>query len=169
MLCSHYPLIGSFCSNVLSICSIRTRNTFFEVTVTENIKETLTNKMLPWQIRFQVQVTAPIYILSFLIELSPEQLDLITTASKLFTSDSSFSVVIFLTNIHTLRVHYAHAAANLNSGYSKYAKVARVHYFCTIALRTSRAVLTRAWASRRVDLRERKVDSFSKRVIIFWW
>ena len=51
---------------------------------------------------------------------------------------------------HTLRAHYAHAAANLNSGYSKYAKVARVHYFCTIALRTSRAVLTRAWASRRV-------------------
>ena len=46
-----------------------------------------------------------------------------------------------LFNIHTLRVHYAHAAANLNSGY---AKVARVHYFCTIALRTSRAVLTRA-------------------------
>ena len=46
--------------------------------------------------------------------------------------------------IHTLRVHYAHAAANLNSGYSKYAKVARVHYFCTIALRTCRAVLTRA-------------------------
>ena len=33
--------------------------------------------------------------------------------------------------IHTLRVHNAHAAANLNSGYSKYAKVARVHYFCT--------------------------------------
>ena len=47
-------------------------------------------------------------------------------------------------SIHTLRVHYAHAAANLNSGYSKYAKVARVHYFCTIALRTSRAVLARA-------------------------
>ena len=74
-----------------------------------------------------------------------------------------------LKQIHTLRVHYAHAAANLNSGYSKYAKVARVHYFCTIALRTSRAVLTRAWASRRVDLRERWVDSFSKRVIIFCW
>ena len=67
-----------------------------------------------------------------------------------------------LISIHTLRVHYAHAAANLNSGYSKYAKVARVHYFCTIALRISRAVLTRAWASRRVDL-------FSKRVIIFCW
>ena len=34
--------------------------------------------------------------------------------------------------IHTLHVHYAHAAANLNSGYSKYAKVARVHlYNCT--------------------------------------
>ena len=71
--------------------------------------------------------------------------------------------------IHTLHVYYAHAAANLNSGYSKYAKVARMHYFCTIALRTSRAVLTRAWASRRVDLRERRVDSFSKQVIIFCW
>ena len=46
--------------------------------------------------------------------------------------------------IHTLRVHHVHAATNLNSGYSKYAKVARMHYFCTIALRTSRAVLTRA-------------------------
>ena len=64
--------------------------------------------------------------------------------------------------IHTLRVHYAHVAANLNSGYSKYTKVACVHYFCTIALRTSRAVVTRAWASRRVGLRERRVDSFSK-------
>ena len=71
--------------------------------------------------------------------------------------------------IHTLRVHYAHAAANLNSGYSKYAKVARVHYFCTIALRTSRTALTRAWASRRVVLRKRRVDLFSKRVIIFCW
>ena len=71
--------------------------------------------------------------------------------------------------LHTLRLHYAHAAANLNSGYSKYAKVARVHYFCTIALRTSRAVLTRAWASRRVGLHERRVDSFSKWVIIFCW
>ena len=48
------------------------------------------------------------------------------------------------TPIHTLHIHYTHAAANLNSGYSKYAKVARVHYFCTIALQTSRAVLTRA-------------------------
>ena len=70
-----------------------------------------------------------------------------------------------LYQIHTLRVHYAHAAANLNSGYSNYAKVARVHYFCTIALRTSRAVLTRAWASRRFDLRERRFDLFSKQVI----
>ena len=33
-------------------------------------------------------------------------------------------------------IHSAYVAANLNSGYSKYAKVARVHYFCTIALRT---------------------------------
>ena len=46
--------------------------------------------------------------------------------------------------IHTFRVHYGHAADNLNSGYSKYAKVARVHYFCTFALETSRAMLTRA-------------------------
>ena len=37
---------------------------------------------------------------------------------------------------HTLWVHYAHAAANLNWPYSKYTKVARVHYFCTIALPT---------------------------------
>ena len=62
--------------------------------------------------------------------------------------DLSWSLIMTyqtkLLKIHTLRVHYAHATANLNSGYSKYAKVARVHYFCTIALRTSRAVLTRA-------------------------
>ena len=48
---------------------------------------------------------------------------------------SIFMITSWLIIIHTLRVHYAHAAANLNSGYSKYAKVARVHYFCTIALR----------------------------------
>ena len=75
----------------------------------------------------------------------------------------------YLIVLHTLCVHYTHATANLNSGYSKYAKAARMHYFCTIALRTSRAVLTRAWALRRIDLRERRVDSFSKRVIIFCW
>ena len=74
------------------------------------------------------------------------------------TNDMSQLIHHTLYHIHTLRVHYAHAAANLNSGYSKYAKVARVHYFCTIALRISRAVLTRAWVSRRVDLRERRVD-----------
>ena len=56
----------------------------------------------------------------------------------MFNFDSSEMI-----HIHTLRIQYAHAAANLNSGYSKYAKVARVHYFCTIALRISRAVLTR--------------------------
>ena len=48
-----------------------------------------------------------------------------------------------LFRIHKLRVHNTHAAANLNSGYSKYAKVAHVHYFCTIALRTLLAVLAR--------------------------
>ena len=34
-----------------------------------------------------------------------------------------------LNGIHTLRVHYLHAAANLNLQYSKYAKVACMHYF----------------------------------------
>ena len=43
-------------------------------------------------------------------------------------------VVYFI--IHTLRVQSAHAAANLNWRYWKYTKVARVHYFCTITLRT---------------------------------
>ena len=90
---------------------------------------------------------------------SPEKYSCYTTGTVVCISP--------LMCIHTLRVYYAHAAANLNSGYSKYAKVARVHYFCTIALRISRAVLTQACASRRADLRERKVDSFSERVIIF--
>ena len=53
-------------------------------------------------------------------------------------------IYIYIYIFHTLHLHDAHAAANLISGYSKYAKVARVHYFCTIALRTSHAVLTRA-------------------------
>ena len=53
-----------------------------------------------------------------------------------------FDFNFFIIIIHTLRVHYAHAAANLNSGYSKYVKIVHVHYFCTIALRTYRAVLT---------------------------
>ena len=39
-------------------------------------------------------------------------------------------------DIYTLRVHYAHAEVNLNSGYSKYVRVAHVHYFlynyCTL-------------------------------------
>ena len=71
--------------------------------------------------------------------------------------------------IHTLRIHYAHAAANLNSGYSNYAKVVRMHYFCTIVLRTPRAVLTRTWVLSRVDLRKRRGDSMSTWVIIFCW
>ena len=45
---------------------------------------------------------------------------------SIFHFDRIFTKLII---IHTLRVQYAHAAANLNSGYSKYAKVARVHYF----------------------------------------
>ena len=53
-------------------------------------------------------------------------------------------LVKLILSFHTLRVHYMHAAANLNSGYSKYAKVrACALFFFTIALRTSRAVLTR--------------------------
>ena len=102
-----------------------------------------------------------------LIETDPTSLPSIMRGSS--TLSGPMAMIFVLLDIHTLRVQYAHAAANLNSGYSKYAKVARVHYFCTIVLRTSRAVLTRAWASRRVDLRERRVDLLSKRVIIFCW
>ena len=46
------------------------------------------------------------------------------------------NIIANISNIHTLRVYFVHAAANLNSGYTKYAKVAHVHYFCTIALQT---------------------------------
>ena len=45
---------------------------------------------------------------------------------------AGMSVYIYFSlfqNKNTLRVHDAQAAANLNSGYSKYTKVARVHYF----------------------------------------
>ena len=55
--------------------------------------------------------------------------------------------------IRTLWVHYAHAAANKNWRYSKYAKVARVHYFlynCTPRnFETSRSTY-RASASSKV-------------------
>ena len=47
--------------------------------------------------------------------------------------------------IHTLRVRCAHAAANLIWRYSKYLDVVRMHYFCTIALRTHYAHV-RQWA-----------------------
>ena len=46
------------------------------------------------------------------------------------------SIIYRLYDVYTLHLHCMHAAANLNSGYSKYEKVARVHYFCTMALRT---------------------------------
>ena len=49
--------------------------------------------------------------------------------------------------IHTLRVQYAHDAANLNSELSKYAKVARVHHFCTITLRTLYARVSVAYGA----------------------
>ena len=41
--------------------------------------------------------------------------------------------------IHTLRVHYVHAEVNLNSGYSKYAKVthALFLYNCTVNISRS--------------------------------
>ena len=43
------------------------------------------------------------------------------------------------------------------------------HSTSTNALQTSRAVLTRASSSRRVDLHESWVDLFSKRIITFRW
>ena len=60
---------------------------------------------------------------------------LITLHSGQREHDSSLLKNIFLLRagkiiiIHTLRVHYTHAAATLNWRYSKYTKVARVHYF----------------------------------------
>ena len=69
--------------------------------------------------------------------------------------------------IHTLCVHYAHVTANLNWEYLKYAKVARMHYFSTIALRTSHAMLTWAWALHRVDSRQHRVDLFATRGLLF--
>ena len=75
-----------------------------------------------------------------------------------------------LINLLQFRLHVSkfiyYAAANLNSGYLKCTKVVRMHYFCTIALRTSGAVLTQA--SRRVDLHECKVGLFPKRVIYIY-
>ena len=41
--------------------------------------------------------------------------------------------------------HYAHAAANLNSRYSKYAKVASVHYVGTIIALQTRYARVSVW------------------------
>ena len=56
---------------------------------------------------------------------------------------------VALTLIHTLRVQYVHDAATLNFGLSKYAKVARMHYFCTIALQTPNASVSVAYSAFR--------------------
>ena len=48
----------------------------------------------------------------------------------------NMSFNILLRSTHTRCLHYMPAAPNLDSRYSKYAKVAHMHYFCTIALRT---------------------------------
>ena len=45
----------------------------------------------------------------------------------------SSASIIYICFIHTLRVQYAHDAANLISELSKYAKLASMQYFCTIA------------------------------------
>ena len=65
--------------------------------------------------------------------------------------------------IHTLCVHYAHTAANLNSGYSNNAKEARVHYLSTIALRTPLRVRERSVGY----IHARRTYSFTFLVIIF--
>ena len=44
-------------------------------------------------------------------------------------------------SLHTLCLHYVHAAANQKSGYIKYVKVVPMHYFYTITLRKPCAVL----------------------------
>ena len=46
-----------------------------------------------------------------------------------------FTFLVIPTILGLLFIHSTHAAANLDSRYSKYTKVARVHHFCTIALR----------------------------------
>ena len=80
----------------------------------------------------------------FMLMMLPIHNSTTQLADQLTRVRSRFAHAYTVMMIHTLHVHYAHtAAANLNSGYSKYAKVARVHYICTIALRTSRAVLMR--------------------------
>ena len=72
----------------------------------------------------------------------------------------------YLEHIHTLRVHYAHTVANLNSGYSKYAKVLRMYYFFTVALRTPYALVS---VGRMMHSRVYRIDSFTFRVILFCW
>ena len=42
--------------------------------------------------------------------------------------DDTFSHVIIDSHTHTHRIHYAHAAANLDSGCTKYTKVTCMHF-----------------------------------------
>ena len=61
---------------------------------------------------------------------------------------------------------HTHAAANLNWRHLKYMKVALVHYFCTIALRTPHTVLTHVGALHRVDLHVCRVVTFAKWLMV---
>ena len=102
----------------------------------------LSNTRVPvsgtWSILFLIQVKGQS---SKIIARFYGLLFIPVNAGTCCTSFKNVQNRFWLLGIHTLHVHYAHTAANLNSGYSKYGKVARMHYFCTIALRTSRAVL----------------------------
>ena len=57
--------------------------------------------------------------------------EIIEQSRILVRQDIHMATACFHCDSYTL-----HDAANLNSALSKYARVARVHYFCTIALRT---------------------------------
>ena len=76
-----------------------------------------------------------------------------------------FTPPVSLTNFHALCVHYANDPANLNSGYSKYAKAARVHYYCTVALQTPYARMSAGVGC----IHGHKMETFTFRVILFCW
>ena len=68
----------------------------------------------------------------------------LTKTKRYKQSPVPYFITLLNKHSYTPRTLHACCSQSNSSGYSKYAKVARVHYFCTIALRTSRAVLTRA-------------------------
>ena len=94
--------------------------------------------------------------------------NILTICAKIVKLGYPKMFICAMTDIHTLCVHYTYVTANLNWGYSKYAKVACLHYFSTIELQTPHAMLTLEWVSRRVDSSVRRLNTFATRVILLW-